>query len=565
MNVKKEWKGIEKALGILLFFLLLVGCGSGGLSEPEGEELTHEEAQDIIQRSIEGEQETSSAQVEVTQTVKAEFGGFFGLFTDQEEVRSEHLIVSQLPEDVYVHSRVYDSTVQYANEQTSNEPTNEVEIIVVDGNQYRELNRDGWQDLGEYEPEEGENLDEEYDYFDALLNMTDSQYQIVEQENQYVVFVEATNSQQAEQLESLLYGAEEEGNDRVQTFLEYGLDYFAFQFEIDKETLLPTSFEIAMSGGGTVDRERVNWEQILTGTYSNYNETFAIESPFTPGFDRPVVVEEVEPEEDSEEDNEEETVLETEEEESVDPNAVVIGLVEEETMSEEEQIERFKETEQHWIEAIEESTGTTVEFEMHGEDYQMLNGISMNRGNVDIGIVDPEVYIEISGGQAQFEPLVANIFAMQIVAREDTEINSIEDLEGMNIAVADPESLSGYISMRYHLIQEYGVDIEEIAEIHEMGSNDIVASSISYSESTIEAAIIPSFFTEVDLMEMEPIVLEEMEAPVRVLVTGPNFPNERREQVIEALYPEHGFLIIEDSDFDELRNAVEFFDIEFEW
>lgn len=551
-----------KVIGIISLFLLLVGCSSGGLSAPEGEELAHEEAQDIIQQSIEAEQDISSVQMEVVQELLADFGGFFGLFADEEEYRTEHTVIAQDPEEIYVHSRVYESTQQGIGEEESDEPTSEVEMIIANGMHYRETNASGWQDLGEYEPEE-ETLEDQYDYYDVILNMSGDQYQMVEQEEYYVVFVEATSAQQAEQLESLLLGTEEGSTDRAQTFLEYGLDYFAFLFEIDKETLLPHSFEIAMSGGDTVDRERVSWEQTLTGSYSNYDEAFAVESPFTPGFERPVALEE-EPEEPREEEDED-PFEEIDEEEEIDPNSVVIGLVNSEELSEQQQIEFFQENHQDWIAAIEEATGTMIEFEIHDQESDVVNELIWNQSNVDIGIVEPEVYLEVSDEGETFDPLVADFITMQLVVREDLGIESVEELVDRAIAIIDRESLADYIAMRYQLLQEYGLDIDEEASIYEMETYDIVANNLNYSDSPHDAALIPSFFTEVDLMEEDMIVLAEIEVPTRVFVTGPDFPNERREQVREALEGHYGFRETEDSDFDGLREVVDYFDIEYEW
>jgi hypothetical protein len=302
-----------KKLVWVLLLVFLVGCDNSRLDIPNGEEVSHEEAQEIIDKATAALDESDNFELTIDQSLEGRFGGFFGLFAD----RMSFLMTGSLKIDEANNFHIM------MESEMDGEAT-KVEVFHVDGTMFSQQNEEEWYEE-EVDPDDIE-AEEEWDYFDGLAQMEPSEYTMMETEEFYVVYVEVNSETEARRLDSLLIQGEEVGIAQS-GFEELGMNYFGFLFEIDKETYLPHTYGIEMSGSDVVGDERVRWEQSLSGEY-RYGQTETITAPTA---DDQVEEEEETPEEVVIEEDEElyEEELTEEEQEKLEIVERIVALEEE--------------------------------------------------------------------------------------------------------------------------------------------------------------------------------------------------------------------------------------------
>ncbi len=202
---------------------------------------------------------------------------------------------------------------------------------------------------------------------------------------------------------------------------------------------------------------------------------------------------------------------------------------------------------------------------------------ALRAGHVDFARLGSTAYIAAVKDGVQIEPIVAAIKGITgvpgyygyIVARADSDIESLGDLQGRSFAYVDPLSSSGYLIPAYAL-QVAGI---EVGEVFMSGSHE--ASVLAVWNGTVEAAAVAQIrydsaleengvpegalrvVWQSDLIPNVPIVVQqgmdtELKALLRrlfldmpaALVEGPS----RAGEV--------GYAEIADSDYDILR-AIE--------
>ncbi|TVR85192.1 MAG: phosphate/phosphite/phosphonate ABC transporter substrate-binding protein [Spirochaetaceae bacterium] len=142
------------------------------------------------------------------------------------------------------------------------------------------------------------------------------------------------------------------------------------------------------------------------------------------------------------------------------PEVVRIGVLPEEDQA--VMIERY----QPFLAHMEESLGVTVEL-FFGNDFAAMVE-AMRAGDIEVSKFSPSAYVmaaERAGAEAFVQGVrdaSAPTYKSFIVARDDTGIDSVDDVVGSTFAWVDPASSSGYIVPRAMMIDALDTTDEEL-------------------------------------------------------------------------------------------------------
>ena len=156
-----------------------------------------------------------------------------------------------------------------------------------------------------------------------------------------------------------------------------------------------------------------------------------------------------------------------------------------------------------------------------------------------------------------------------IIANNDSNINTILDIEGKHMSYGDPASTSSHLIPRAHLLLNADLDIDDYTP-HYLGAHDAVAMNVQNGNSDA-GGLSKKIFEH--LVERGMISLDK----VKVIAVSDPFPNypwtmqsslnpELKEKIKTAFYelddPEitkplkaDGFLPVTDSDYDIVRDT----------
>ena len=243
-------------------------------------------------------------------------------------------------------------------------------------------------------------------------------------------------------------------------------------------------------------------------------------------------------------------------------------------------------------ELIEQETGVTVEFQNASDYAAVIEG--MRAGQVDIGSFGPFSYVIAKDSGVDIEPVaaptsdpnVAPAYTSLAYVKQDSDINSLEDLEGKTVCFVDQASTSGYLVPMKGLM-DVGIDMDSDIEQVLAGGHD--ASLLSLDSDTCDAAFAHDTMLQtlegsgqvepdslrsvwesdpitedpitVNNSSLSPELAEQISTVVRDMANKPALVEagicESEEDCTLPEEIEWGYLPVEDSDFDPIRQLCE--------
>ena len=228
---------------------------------------------------------------------------------------------------------------------------------------------------------------------------------------------------------------------------------------------------------------------------------------------------------------------------------------------------------------ISEEMGITIEAFTATNYVGVVEGLGS--GQVDFGFIPPFAYVLANAeSDARVAMTVLNArgessYRSQFLVREDSEIESFEDLYGKTVAFVDPSSTSGYLFPGAHLY-DLGIDIEEDITYLYSGGHDqslqlLLSGDVDVAVTFVDARDrykedFPNAMEEarvlgytMDIPNISVTISSSMdletekklqEALLKVAET------EEGAKLLEELFNIHGFVIAEDSDYDIIRDTA---------
>lgn len=236
-------------------------------------------------------------------------------------------------------------------------------------------------------------------------------------------------------------------------------------------------------------------------------------------------------------------------------------------------------------EMISEEMGITVEAFTATNYVGVVEGLGS--GQVDFGFIPPFAYVLANAeSDARVSLTVLNAsgessYRSQFLVREDSDIETFDDLHGKTIAFVDPSSTSGYLFPGAHLY-DMGIDMEEdITYLYSGGHDQSLQLLLS---GDVDAAV-----TFVDARERYKEDFPHAMAETRVLGYTRDIPNisvtisdsmdgemeaklqevllkiaetEEGAKLLGELFNIHGFVIAEDDDYDIIRDTAKIMNVD---
>lgn len=244
------------------------------------------------------------------------------------------------------------------------------------------------------------------------------------------------------------------------------------------------------------------------------------------------------------------------------------------------------------IELLEQETGRTVEFQNATDYASVVEG--QRAGQIDIASYGPFAYILAADGGVPAEPIAGLVdapdqqpaYTSLAYVPADSEIDSLEDLQGKNVCFVDAASTSGYLVPSKGLL-DAGIDPEQDVEPVMAGGHDASLLStlsgqcdVGFGHDTIEQSLVDGGqIQEGDLRaiwESEPIpedpiaistdtVDEQTRQRIATALTAKaNKPAlveagicESEEDCVLPEEAEWGYVGVQDADYDPVREVCE--------
>ncbi len=232
------------------------------------------------------------------------------------------------------------------------------------------------------------------------------------------------------------------------------------------------------------------------------------------------------------------------------------------------------------VEVMRERTGVAVEALVIDSYSQIVDLLCS--GEVHIAIMDSFAYILASERGCAVVELSAethasgSVYEAQILVRNDSGINSFDDMRGATFCRVNTSSKSGWIVPDLKLRAE-GIDPEnDFAEIIDTGGHDAVVKGIYNGTcdagATYVDARVPFTNQHADALNVVNVLVQTIQIPFENISFVPDLPSEMREEFIEVfwyleifnagqiitdLYSWEGFLERHDYLFDPLRELID--------
>ncbi|MBB6449922.1 phosphonate transport system substrate-binding protein [Geomicrobium halophilum] len=229
---------------------------------------------------------------------------------------------------------------------------------------------------------------------------------------------------------------------------------------------------------------------------------------------------------------------------------------------------------------LSDELGVDVEFHV-GTDYNAMIE-AMANDHIHVAHYGPFSYVlanERSGGEAFAMGIEAEgeeTYQSNIVTLEDSDIESVEDLKGSDIAFVDPASTSGHLFPMSHLVNTLDSSMEEVESMFEnvtfAGGHD--TAMLALLNGDVDAAGVGDFIVddvEHENIDQVQIVDETDEIPHGPETIQSDLPESLKDAVVEAFLtmdedPEvqnfledrdnqAGFIEVEDSTYDIIRET----------
>ena len=244
-------------------------------------------------------------------------------------------------------------------------------------------------------------------------------------------------------------------------------------------------------------------------------------------------------------------------------------------------------------ELLEVETGLTVlayVSECYGSAVEALASQS-----ADVGWLPPSAYAYASDRYG-VEAILTTVrsgqsyYRSQFLVRRDSGIDELSDLAGLNFAYVDPFSTSGYLYPSMMISQTQGMNDEDFfSETFFVGSHPDVVRAVynaSYDGSPVLGGAtyedardllvseIPDVFTQTKVITytsqipndtvsvragLDPITVQTLVDGLLDVASTPE-----GQAALNDLYSIHGLTPADDSDYDIIRDYVEFYNIEYE-
>ncbi|WP_052401063.1 phosphate/phosphite/phosphonate ABC transporter substrate-binding protein [Oceanobacillus jeddahense] len=235
-----------------------------------------------------------------------------------------------------------------------------------------------------------------------------------------------------------------------------------------------------------------------------------------------------------------------------------------------------------FVEDLSEALGIEVEL-YEGEDYNAVIE-AMRTKNLDLASFGPFSYI-IAQERSNAVPFAVRAASEEeatynswIVVPDESEIQSLEELEGKNILFADPASTSGHLFPRGIFIDELGITNDEVesyfSNVSFSGSHDNSIMAIAAGDvdaagvcsSCVERAIEGGMVSESDFR----IIAESEPIPDSPLSYRSDLPESLVEEIQEFVYnydneeffekagdAEARYVPVDDSNYEIIRDTAE--------
>ena len=243
-------------------------------------------------------------------------------------------------------------------------------------------------------------------------------------------------------------------------------------------------------------------------------------------------------------------------------------------------------------ELIEQETGVTVEFQNASDYAAVIEG--MRAGQVDVGSFGPFSYVIAKDSGVDIDPVAAPTndpgvtpaYTSLAYVKQGSDISSLEDLTGKTVCFVDQASTSGFLVPMKGLM-DVGVDMDADIEQVLAGGHD--ASLLSLEAGSCDAAFahdtmlktleesgqiepgalrsvwesdpIPEDPITVNTGSLSPELAEQITTVIREKANKPALVDagicESEEDCTLPEETEWGYLAVEDSDFDSIRQLCD--------
>lgn len=231
---------------------------------------------------------------------------------------------------------------------------------------------------------------------------------------------------------------------------------------------------------------------------------------------------------------------------------------------------------------LEKALGMKVELVVTTDYTAMIE--AMRRGNIDVGYFGPVSYVLLKSRFDGVKPFVAKkdregnlTYHSIVIAGADTPIKTLADIRGKTVAFGDPASTSSHVIPKLMLIKDGGLKPEQDFEMRYLGAHDAVAIAVMRGhadagglgkhifDSLVQRGIIDPNKVRVimvsDPIPQYPFVMRtDLDKNLQAKIKQA-FLELKDENVLKPLQA-HGFGEISDKDFDIIRDAVKFLQID---
>ncbi len=229
-----------------------------------------------------------------------------------------------------------------------------------------------------------------------------------------------------------------------------------------------------------------------------------------------------------------------------------------------------------------------VQFRFAASYEQIIRGLENNEFHM--AVLGPLAYVR-AAETTDYEPLVRPVrfgspsYKAMIFTHAESGINSVAELRDRTIAFVDPDSASGYLFPRSHMIREYGLDPDaDLSRVSFVGGHDRVvevvldgqfAAGATYDDARLEVFDSPGeadkklpVLSRTDPIPSEPIVISPQVRNNEVLY------NKLREFMLSLHEDEEGLQALQslgenmeklipakDEDYEDVREVQTILDL----
>ncbi|MEM7112590.1 MAG: phosphate/phosphite/phosphonate ABC transporter substrate-binding protein [Chloroflexota bacterium] len=233
---------------------------------------------------------------------------------------------------------------------------------------------------------------------------------------------------------------------------------------------------------------------------------------------------------------------------------------------------------------LESELNVPVEIEI-ADSYETAVSFLVN-GNVNMAYLGPFAYVKARAQNQRLEPVAAPIeketgrpwYTSVIVVRNDSGINSIEDLQGKRFSFVSQSSNSGFLAPSAYLISMGTTPDRDFASVAYAGSHNKNIEALLSGDADAISINSPTFFKAQNTGQLPTdtykMLWESEPLPNAPIVINSELPDALKIELRKALIgaPEGlvdgrgvesaGYTLVQDSDYDPIRNLQEILALE---